>query len=147
MQSLALYAIRFYQRFISPYKGFHCAYRYHTGHASCSALGFRAIQRYGVIDGCIVLRKRLYRCGVSHHRYSPPRLRPHRLQRGDCDMVCNLPCDHECKMPNLRSCPFFEALQCADVCSCDWTSRNNKDEKKEEDIHLPPKLERNAYAR
>ena len=137
MHSLTLFAIRFYQRFISPYKGFSCAYRHHTGHASCSVLGFRAIQRYGVIDGFLVLRKRLYLCGVSHRRYSPPKVRPHRKQRGDCDIGADLPCDAGCKMPNLKSCPMFEALNCADACSCDWPSRDKKDTQNEAEIHLP----------
>jgi len=144
MHPLALYAIRFYQRFISPYKGFSCAYRHHTGHASCSVLGFRAIQRYGVIDGLLVLRKRLYLCGVSYRRYSPPKLRPHRKQRGDCDIGCDLPCDSGCKMPTLKSCHMFDALNCADACSCDWPSRDKKDTKNEEEVYLPPKRERNA---
>lgn len=147
MQLLALNIIRFYQHFISPFKGFCCAYSHHTGHASCSTLGFRAIQRYGVIDGFFVLRRRLYLCGVSHRRYSPPKLRPHRKQRGDCDIGCDLPCDNGCKLPNLKSCPMFNVLNCADACNCDWPSSNKKDEKKEEEIHLPPKLERNTFAK
>ncbi|MFD0930666.1 membrane protein insertion efficiency factor YidD [Methylophilus glucosoxydans] len=139
MKSLLLKVIRFYQRFISPYKGFCCSYRYHTGHASCSVLGLRAVQRYGVIDGFIILRKRLYLCGVSSRRYSPPKLRPHRSQRGDCDIGCDSPCDMGCKMPNLKSCPIFEAFNCADACSCDWPARDKKDKNNDEEVYLPPK--------
>ncbi|MDQ1813775.1 membrane protein insertion efficiency factor YidD [Massilia sp. CCM 9210] len=51
MKTLALSAIGFYQRHLSPYKGFRCAYCAYTGNASCSALGARAIRRYGVWDG------------------------------------------------------------------------------------------------
>ncbi len=36
MQRLVLWAIEVYQRHLSPRKGFSCAYRCHTGHASCS---------------------------------------------------------------------------------------------------------------
>jgi uncharacterized protein len=59
----ALAAIRGYQQFISPYKGFCCAYRVHTGKASCSAFGYRAISRFGVWNGVGVLKKRLTLCG------------------------------------------------------------------------------------
>jgi putative component of membrane protein insertase Oxa1/YidC/SpoIIIJ protein YidD len=34
-----LVAIRFYQRHVSPRKGYRCAYRVHTGRCGCSALG------------------------------------------------------------------------------------------------------------
>ena len=48
LKILALAAITLYQRFVSPRKGFSCAYRFHTGGPSCSVLGFRAVRRYGV---------------------------------------------------------------------------------------------------
>ena len=36
MRVLAKYSIVFYQKFISPYKGFRCAYGAYYGHSSCS---------------------------------------------------------------------------------------------------------------
>ncbi|MBI1892088.1 MAG: membrane protein insertion efficiency factor YidD [Burkholderiales bacterium] len=86
MRNFTLTVIRFYQRFLSPYKGFSCAYRIHTGHSSCSALGYRAIQIHGVLGGLIILRERMYLCGIAHRRYAPPKMRPYRKQRGDCDL-------------------------------------------------------------
>jgi uncharacterized protein len=142
MQYFTLYIIRFYQRYISPYKGFSCAYHYHTGHVSCSALGFRAIQRYGIIDGMLILRMRLYLCGVSHRRYSRTLVRPHRSQRGDCDIGCDFPFDSGCDMQKVKSCRILDALSCVDACSCDWPSNDKKNKKREEGIHLPPKLKR-----
>lgn len=93
MRTLALVAIRLYQRFISPYKGFSCAYRLHTGRCSCSQLGFRAIRRFGVSGGWLVLRQRTHLCGVAHRRFSVAAVhrRPPAKQRGDCD--CGAPCD------------------------------------------------------
>jgi len=38
---LALWAIRAYQRHLSPWKGFRCAYRVLTGRDSCSAYGYK----------------------------------------------------------------------------------------------------------
>jgi putative component of membrane protein insertase Oxa1/YidC/SpoIIIJ protein YidD len=40
----ALAAIRGYQRFLSPLKGFSCALRVFTGDESCSAYGDRVIE-------------------------------------------------------------------------------------------------------
>lgn len=88
MKHLLLAAIRIYQRFLSPHKGFRCAYRAHTGRASCSTLGYRAVRRHGVFGGLGLLRERTDRCGVAHRRLT---VRPAALQRGDCD--CDLPCD------------------------------------------------------
>ena len=85
MKIFALFVITFYRRFVSPWKGFSCAYRVHTGRASCSALGFRAVRRYGARRGLEVSRGRLARCGIAY--------REHRArQAGHCD-IPDVPCD------------------------------------------------------
>ena len=141
MKSIALWTIRFYQRFISPIKGYCCAYRHHTDYASCSTLGFRAVRRFGFIDGMIVLQKRLHLCGVAYRRFAPQTPRPHRHQRGDCDLPCDLPCD-SCDAPNLKS---IKALDCLDACSCDWPSREKRKKKSESKIYIPPRKLRAKY--
>jgi putative component of membrane protein insertase Oxa1/YidC/SpoIIIJ protein YidD len=133
-----LWAIRLYQRHISPHKGFSCAYRVHTGRSSCSVLGARAVRRFGVFPGLKLLRERLHLCGVSHRRYAPPSMRPPSSQRGDCDVGCDLPCDSSCDGPSgkglSRLCDFAD---CSNACSCDWPQR--KDRKKDQDTYIPPK--------
>jgi uncharacterized protein len=131
----ALFSIRIYQRYLSPYKGFCCAYRTHTGRESCSQLGFRVIRRFGVANGLNVLNQRLYLCGVASRRYRVAdqityRRRP-RSQRGDCDPGCVGGCD----VPdfNASSC---EALQCLD-CG-DWSRKKKKDQKGEASVYIPP---------
>ncbi len=140
MKKLVLLAIAFYQRCLSPYKGFCCAYRRHTGRASCSELGRRVIRRYGVLKGGLVLRQRMHLCGVAHRRLSPVR-RPLAAQRGDCDVGCcdcspDLPCDAPCdgdgrgRLPNL--------LSCCDAGGCEWPWRSDKRQEEEEaDVHIP----------
>lgn len=87
LRRLTLATIVFYQRFISPHKGFRCAYRFHTGRASCSTLGLRAVRRHGAWRGIGILRVRLAQCGLKHRKYSPRR--PHfRSQAGFCDADC-----------------------------------------------------------
>jgi putative component of membrane protein insertase Oxa1/YidC/SpoIIIJ protein YidD len=54
-----------YQRFLSPYKGFCCAYRVHTGRASCSSLGRRVIRTHGLFSGLVLLTQRFKRCKAS----------------------------------------------------------------------------------
>ena len=140
MRTLVLAAIKTYQRYMSPYKGFCCAYRTHTGRKSCSILGFRAVRRYGVIVGIAILRRRTYLCGVAHRRYSPPCRRPHRAQRGDCDLGCDLPCDLNCDLPSGKSCSSFaDFVSCCDCSGCDWPNNKQKESDQEQYVYIPPK--------
>ncbi|HXE37595.1 MAG TPA: membrane protein insertion efficiency factor YidD [Azonexus sp.] len=140
MRQLALAAIRLYQRHISPRKGFCCAYRHHTGHASCSALGYRAIRRFGLWRGIGVLRRRLGKCGVAHRRYAVRRPAFHG-QAGFCDLPCDLPCDFD-----ASGCAGNLLADCSPCdCSGDWgSSRKNKQD--EQWVHIPPNSGRSGQA-
>lgn len=98
LQRVALAAIRAYQRWLSPHKGFACAFRVHTGRDSCSAYGYRVINRYGLPAGLALLRRRLADCGVQHRLHAPrPRVQQGlRHQAGFCDAPCDVPCDAPC---------------------------------------------------
>lgn len=147
MKILALLAIRFYQRMLSPYKGFCCAYAAYTGHASCSALGYRAIRRYGVVDGIAVLDARLAKCGVAYRRYSPQVPRALGRQGGFLDCSCDAGgCDAgSCGMPNWNAAGCdtnqggvkdncdFNPCDCVD---CDWDKKRNSDD--EQYVVIPP---------
>ena len=132
LRYLALGSIRLYQRYLSPYKGFCCAYRKHTGRHSCSALGYRAIRKEGIWTGIGILKKRLYLCGVAHRRFSPPIQRisgPMKYQRGECDpsFDCGDACNLNCDFLDNRGCSYIGLL--ADGCngaSCDFYSRGQK---------------------
>jgi putative component of membrane protein insertase Oxa1/YidC/SpoIIIJ protein YidD len=87
MRQLALCAIQLYRRYVSPYKGFSCAYRVHTGCASCSTLGYRAIRRYGLRNGLGILSHRLDRCSFAHGLSEKKRSSHRSSQAGFCDMV------------------------------------------------------------
>ena len=138
MRSVVLATIRAYQRYLSPYKGFCCAYRVYTGRSSCSALAYRAIKIHGALAGLIMLRERLYLCGVSHRRFAASRPRPHVKQRGDCDIGCD-----GCDVPSGRGignlCDF---LSCCDVGSCDWPERKRRKRDQEKYVYIPPKTTR-----
>lgn len=133
MKSLVLFIIRFYQRFLSPLKGFCCAYRTHTGRASCSQLGYRAIRRFGVFGGVSVLRERTYLCGVAQRRYAPLYVRPPRAQRGDCDLSCDLP-DLNCDLPTGD-------------CGSSDNSKSKRKRPDEQTVHLPPDPRARTLAR
>lgn len=62
---LACWLIGVYQRYLSPRKGFRCAYRVrHKRRASCSQFARRAIERLGLLPGVRLLRRRFDKC---HH--------------------------------------------------------------------------------
>jgi putative component of membrane protein insertase Oxa1/YidC/SpoIIIJ protein YidD len=144
MRSLALLVIRAYQRFVSPYKGFCCAYKVHTGRASCSALGYRAIRRHGVLSGLVILRRRTSLCGIAHRRCFVPAPRHHMSQRGDCDLPCDLPCDAGCDFPDhCGARKLSDFVSCCDCGSCDWPSKDRRrSTEREKDVHIPPKTGR-----
>ncbi|OYU25284.1 MAG: hypothetical protein CFE41_22090 [Burkholderiales bacterium PBB2] len=141
LQILALALIRGYQRFLSPRKGFVCAYRVHRRHAAgCSALGYRAIRRLGVWRGLGVLRLRLAACGDLHRRCQAEMAevagvagsgrRPLAAQRGDCDCGCDLG-----DLGGCNSCDasdgsrifsrLIDGCSCCD-CGCDGWGRDRK---------------------
>jgi uncharacterized protein len=119
--ALALAAIRFYQRHVSPHKGFSCALRVATGGASCSAYGHAVIARFGLRRGLGLLQRRLDLCGHVHMRTHPhphPRPPPHprlKHQRGSCDVpACDAPCDLPCH--GHGHCLSFDTV--LDVANC-----------------------------
>ncbi|MEM8857491.1 MAG: membrane protein insertion efficiency factor YidD [Chloroflexota bacterium] len=57
MKHIALLLIRFYRRFISPMFPPSCRY-----HPTCSAYGYEAIERYGLLKGGWMTIKRIGRC-------------------------------------------------------------------------------------
>jgi len=141
MRQAILAAIRFYQRYISPYKGFHCAYRVHTGHASCSAFGYRAVRRHGVFGGLQLIRERTYRCGVVHRRYRETLGHPVHGQRGVCDVGCDLPCDPGCHLPHgIGLSDACDLLSCCDCGGCDWPGRKQRQAGNEKYVRIAPKV-------
>lgn len=137
-KALALAAIRFYQQTISPRKGFCCAYAKHTGRRSCSKLGYRAIQRYGVWRGLFVLDARLHKCGAAHRRHHPVGALSRQggfVDCGGCDAPgcdlpgCDLPGDCGGRGGKCGSNPYTDACNaCGD---CDWRRKKKKNEREQ----------------
>jgi uncharacterized protein len=139
MKNIALAAIRMYQRFLSPIKGFSCAYRLYTGGESCSAYGYRVIGRYGIRAGVSLLRRRLHACShVQRQHAAVQRSRSAGMamqansQAGFCDVSCD-GCDlgtAGCDGANLASNTCDILGNCG---SCDfgsWGGSRKKDQEK-----------------
>lgn len=61
------YLIQFYQKYISPYKGFRCAHGAYYGGDSCSGAVSKIIRRKGLINGFQAIKNQFSRCS---HAYS-----------------------------------------------------------------------------
>jgi hypothetical protein len=60
-------SIRFYQKYISPYKGYRCPYI-----PTCSQYGIEAIEKHGPLKGGLLALWRIIRCNpFSHGGYDP----------------------------------------------------------------------------
>lgn len=62
---MALSTIEFYQRRISPRKGFVCAHRVLHGGESCSQFGHRAVAEVGVLPAIRLLNARFGECRAA----------------------------------------------------------------------------------
>ncbi len=115
MKGLLLWAIGLYQRFVSPYKGYSCAYRVYKGGQGCSGYGYRVISRYGTGMGMALLRRRLQACSIQFRLHNRPRHR----QAGSCDLP-SLEC-HGCDTSCGDAIDFADC--CASVGEC-WPGRS-----------------------
>ena len=101
-------AIAGYQKYLSPFKGFHCAYRCHTGRVSCSEYARRVSLRLGILALWSALPRQFARCRQAYQALlaAPADAPPHRRKRqkekrrSDCDPCdamprdsCDVPCD------------------------------------------------------
>jgi uncharacterized protein len=131
MKHLLLAAIRSYQRYISPYKGFSCALRVHRGGQGCSAYGYRVIERFGVRRGYALLRRRLAACSEVHRAAH----KPLNYQAGYCD----------CDVPSLDLGGVCDCLGSAANCDCGSCGRERaKDMPVSEQVRAKYKSNRRA---
>jgi putative component of membrane protein insertase Oxa1/YidC/SpoIIIJ protein YidD len=132
MRLITLFLIRFYQRFLSPMKGYSCAYRAYSGRDSCSAYGYRVIERYGVIVGYQLLQRRMNQCTHVYEiqcRHLIQIQKVSKFQTGHCD-IPDVGCDpidmsDVCDVADCISTPFQYTDSC-NSCSSSKKSQSNK---------------------
>jgi len=57
-----VYSIDLYQRYISPHKGYCCAYRFYSNKMSCSEFAKKCFMKYGFKKSFILSRHHLKKC-------------------------------------------------------------------------------------
>jgi putative component of membrane protein insertase Oxa1/YidC/SpoIIIJ protein YidD len=141
MNWIALATILIYQKYISPFKGFSCAYRAYTGQLSCSAHGYKSIERYGIFIGLKLIRRRLKKCRLKYRNHvSVIELEKNRMvymrhQAGFCDADCDI---GVCDIIDLGSCAC-DGLSDCDLDFGKW-KRRKKDDLKYDDMNSDSKL-------
>ncbi|MFN0051013.1 MAG: membrane protein insertion efficiency factor YidD [Planctomycetales bacterium] len=104
---LVLAAISRYQRHISPYKGFRCAFRAHRGGLSCSAYGQQVIREHGLLQGLRLLRQRFRECAASAQSLRSSEAQgPTRQQDDSLPRECNCAADGCLLIAEASSCFF-----------------------------------------
>lgn len=93
LRSVVLLGVDFYQRYLSPYKGFSCAHKRVYGGTSCSEYFRLAVQYQGLSDSIPLFQQRLRACkgaslSLKASRANPQRRRKKRDVCDDCDSSC-----------------------------------------------------------
>lgn len=121
-RSLAI-VITGYQRYISPYKGFCCAYRAKHGGLSCSEYVKQAVLQDGIWHALPTVKQRFKDCKVAALEFSANNTNPRRRhqnqnRQGKISDMLEL-CD--CCNPIETCGSLFETTGGAvDICACSW---------------------------
>jgi putative component of membrane protein insertase Oxa1/YidC/SpoIIIJ protein YidD len=106
---LVIVLIVFYQKFISPYKGFRCAYVVLHGGDSCSEAVRKIVQAQGPFGGYRDIRARFQACKEANETL----IRNGQRRRGqnDCDECsdCDCDCSDACRSGKWNAC---EGISC-----------------------------------
>lgn len=122
LKYLSIGLIHFYQKFISPHKGFCCAYHKYSGGRSCSHYAIVAVRRFGVSALWLSLPKRLDDCKVAGICIKEKKENDNcgkyceSIEACNCgkDCIDNLSCGDSCHMPASLPC---EGCDCDCGCS------------------------------
>lgn len=113
MQSIIILLIRFYQKFISPYKGFRCAYAVLHQGDSCSFAIKQLIERHGVFRGLALAKNQFQSCKQAYFELTEDKKKKDNKWHDfccmgtDCD-VLNCAPKKSCDLPELPcDCSLF----------------------------------------
>lgn len=112
LQYLSISGVKFYRKFISPYKGFSCGYSHYTGGLSCSTYGLKQLQsQNNPLEALRLISHRLKACSHVTYlfkediaiRYSSINKQSGFIDCGGCDTP-------DCDV--------------TDICDCDFNRKN-----------------------
>ena len=121
LRAFALASIEFYRTWLSPIKGFRCAWGVYSGRDTCSGIGLRAVRRAGLRRGWLLMQRQFDRCTLAAEVLRTEagayrRLGSRASQQGFLD----------CDVPDADCC---DLLECADVADCSTGSSRRRGER------------------
>jgi len=108
--------ITFYQRYLSPYKGFRCAHCVLHGGASCSAHAKSLLLRRGLVRAFRGMRARFAACGAAAAALNAQANQRRRRIEWEA-WADNAPVTAQCCAPDVGS-MLHSAGSCADAGAC-----------------------------
>ena len=63
-----IYIINFYQKYLSPHKGYCCAYKVYHDDISCSEYTKNSIQNLGFLQAILSVKQRFRDCKISEKK-------------------------------------------------------------------------------
>lgn len=105
LSHFAIVGISGYQRYLSPRKGFACAYRVRHGGPGCSGFAKAAIQQHGLRAAIPLVRQRFAACrDAAEELQGQPGKRDNREKESWCETISDFQCS-DCSLP-FRACSF-----------------------------------------
>lgn len=99
MKKIALLSIRFYQNFISPRKGFRCAYGVVNDTYGCSGHVKEIIDAHGLLKGIPLIKNQFKQCKQASIELKKRKNNPKKKSRKCNDVVSNC-----CIDPDISDC-------------------------------------------
>jgi len=133
MKSIAIWGINLYQKYLSPYKGYRCAYGVYHQNGTCSSIIKAHIQEHGLIKAYPMIKDQFSACKVAYfalqeNSSTQPRCASDQKEEGCvCDSCCcSSSQDDKKKKKNDSSCdpcsgcgPDIDVCDCGDIGFCD----------------------------
>ena len=130
MNKIIIKLIQFYQRRISPYKGYGCSLRVQGfSKTGCSGYALKLFKRESFFKAMLLLRRRLDKCALS----SLPRNTSYRMrsQAGDCDPGCDPGCACDAPDCNIFDNCSLKTLNLLEYCDCGCDFGERTEQKKQ----------------
>ena len=67
-ENIAVKLIVYYQRYLSPRKGYRCAHSIYHGRSSCSTWAIRVIKKHGILSFIPLMYRRFIACAEAHEK-------------------------------------------------------------------------------
>lgn len=103
MRHFFIFLITLYQKYLSPHKGFNCAYACYHHSLSCSAMVKNIIAEHGVIAGWPLIKQQFVNCHLAYQYLETEREKKER-ERRERSRRRNRPRQRECSKTDKCDC-------------------------------------------